>query len=203
MGKHGNTTKKDDFFGKRRRARSTRTIMLLFLAVLVAGSVAAVFHMPATAKTYQVVALECTAVAPEGSKYADFFVHIHNDDCFDEYGELVCPLEEIEPHVHDAECYTTVQNLICGETESDGHMHTEECYTRVQGELICTLSTEPVYNEDGAIIAEGHVHTDECYAWTNELTCGMQEGEGAHHHTDQCYEYVTKLSCRYSRDSAG
>ena len=46
MGKHGNTTKKDDFFGKGRRARSTRTIMLLFLAVLVAGSVAAVFHIP-------------------------------------------------------------------------------------------------------------------------------------------------------------
>ena len=178
---------------KRRQVR--HLALVLVLALLVAAAVGGIFHLPAVAKTYQKTVLACTAVPPTGPGYAGFFVHVHNDDCFDENGNLVCPLPEIKPHVHDESCYTTTAVLVCTLPESDGHQHTEDCYTLVKGDLICEESTEPVYNADGAIIAEGHVHTDECFEWNKELSCGMEEGDGAHHHNDSCFEYVTTLTC--------
>lgn len=172
--------------------------MLLCLAILVAVGVAGIFHLPATAKTYQVTRLTCSAVPPEGPASADFFVHIHNDDCYDAEGRLVCPLPEIRPHRHMSDCYITSRELVCGIPESDGHQHTADCYTRVKGDLICELSTEAVLDEEGNVLEEGHVHTDECYAWYDELICGMEEGEGAHHHDDSCYETYTTLICGMS-----
>ena len=178
---------------KRRQVR--HLALVLVLAVLVAAGVGGLFHLPAIAKTYQKTVLACTAVPPTGPGYAGFFVHVHNDDCVDENGNLVCPLPEIKPHIHDESCYTTTAVLVCTLPESDGHHHTEDCYTLVKGDLICEESTEPKYNADGAIIAEGHVHTDECFEWNKELSCGKEEGEGAHHHNDSCFEYVTTLTC--------
>ncbi len=180
---------------KEKQRHSRYLALTLVLAVLVAAGVGGLFHQPAVAKTYQITALTCTAEAPVGLGYAGFFVHTHNEDCFDENGNLVCPLPEIKAHVHDETCYTTTAVQTCGHTESDGHQHTEACYTRVQGDLICEQSTEPVLDEAGNVLAEGHVHTDECFAWTEELSCGMEEGEGAHHHSESCFEYVTSLSC--------
>ena len=140
-----------------RNKRGARNALLLCLAILVVAGVAGIFHMPATAKTYQVTQLTCTAVPPEGPAYADFFVHIHNDDCFDANGNLVCPLPEVRPHRHTAECFVTTRTLICVIPKSDGHQHTADCYTRVRGDLICTLSTEPVLDEEGNVLKEGHV----------------------------------------------
>jgi len=180
---------------KAKRRHGWYLAVMLVLAVLVTVGVGGLFHQPAVAKTYQVTALTCTAEAPVGPGYAGYFVHKHNEDCFNGNGNLVCPLPEIKAHVHDETCYTTTAVQTCGLAESDGHQHTEACYTRVQGDLICKQSTEPVLDEAGNVLAEGHVHTDECFAWTEELTCGMEEGEGAHHHNDSCFEYVTSLSC--------
>ncbi|MBQ7437392.1 MAG: LPXTG cell wall anchor domain-containing protein [Oscillospiraceae bacterium] len=175
--------------------RRWHVVLLVCLALVVTAGVAGVFHLPAIAKTYQVTQLTCAAVPPEGPAYADFFVHIHNDDCFDANGNLVCPMPEIRPHRHTADCYTTTRTLICAVPESDGHQHTAACYTPVRGDLICELSTEPVLDEEGNVLEEGHVHTDECFAWTEELTCGMEAGEGAHHHDNSCYQTVTALTC--------
>ena len=181
---------------KARRRHGWYLAVMLVLAVLVTAGVGGLFHQPAVAKTYQVTALTCTAEAPVGPCYAGYFVHTHNEeDCFDGNGVLVCPLPEIKAHVHDETCYTTTAVQTCGLAESDGHQHTEACYTRVRGDLICGKSTEPVLDEAGNVPAEGHVHTDECFAWTEELTCGIEAGEGAHHHSDSCFEYVTSLSC--------
>ena len=178
-----------------KRRRGWYLALTLVLAVLVTAGVGGLFHQPAVAKTYQVTALTCTAEAPAGPGYAGYFVHTHNEDCFDENETLVCPLPEIKAHVHDETCYTTTAVQTCGLAESDGHQHTEACYTRVRGDLICEKSTDPVLDEAGNVLAEGHVHTDECFAWTEDLTCGMEEGEGAHHHNDSCFEYVTRLTC--------
>ena len=178
-----------------KRRRGWYLALTLVLAVLVTAGVGGLFHQPAVAKTYQVTALTCTAEAPAGPGYAGYFVHTHNEDCFDGIGNLVCPLPEIKAHVHDETCYTTTAVQTCGLAESDGHQHTEACYTRVRGDLICEKSTDPVLDEAGNVLAEGHVHTDECFAWTEDLTCGMEEGEGAHHHNDSCFEYVTRLTC--------
>jgi len=178
-----------------KRRRGWYLALTLVLAVLVTAGVGGLFHQPAVAKTYQVTALTCTAEAPVGPGYAGFFVHTHNEDCFDENETLVCPLPEIKAHVHDETCYTTTSVQTCGLAESDGHQHSEACYTRVRGDLICGKSTEPVLDEAGNVLEEGHVHTDECFAWTEELTCGLEAGEGAHHHNESCFEYVTNLTC--------
>ena len=178
-----------------RNKRGARNALLLCLAILVVAGVAGIFHMPAIAKTYQVTQLTCTAVPPEGPAYADFFVHIHNDDCVDADGNLDCPLPEIRPHRHAADCYTTTRTLVCAVPESNGHRHTAGCYTRVRGDQICERSTEPVLDEEGNVLEEGHVHTDECFAWTEELTCGLEAGEGAHHHDESCFETITALTC--------
>lgn len=101
--------------------------------------------------------------------YADYAVHTHQEDyCYDGDGNLICELAQLEVHEHDDSCYQEDSVLVCGETENEGHQHSEDCYTSVQGDLICE-------NED-----ETHEHTDECYEWSQELTCGMKEGEGAH-----------------------
>ena len=169
--------------------------LLVCLSLLVAAGIAGIFHLPATTKTYQVRELTCTAVPPTGEACADFFVHVHNDDCYDGDGSLVCPLPEIKPHRHTEDCYSASRVLVCGLPESDGHRHTADCYTSVRGDLVCELSTEPVLDEEGNVLEEGHVHTDECYEWHDELTCGMEEGQGAHHHDDSCYQTETTLSC--------
>ena len=177
------------------RKRRWQTGLLLCLSLLVTAGIAGLFHLPAFAKTYQVRELTCSAMPPVGEADASFFVHVHNDDCYDSYGNLVCPLPEIKPHRHTEDCYTSTSVLICGLPESDGHQHTAECYTPVRGELICELSTEPVLDEGGNVLEEGHVHTDECYEWHDELTCGMEEGQGAHHHDDNCYQTEVTLIC--------
>lgn len=180
---------------KAKRRHGWYLAVMLVLAVLVTVGVGGLFHQPAVAKTYQVTVLTCTAEAPAGPGYAGYFVHTHNEDCFDENETLVCPLPEIKAHVHDETCYTTTSVQTCGLAESDGHQHSEACYTRVRGDLICGKSTKPVLDEAGNVLEEEHVHTDECFAWTEELTCGMEAGEGAHHHNESCFEYVTNLSC--------
>ncbi len=152
--------------------------VLLLLSILVSYGTVSALKLPGVARTHSARVLRCV---DEGQLVA----HVHNDDCYDEDGELVCPLEERELHQHTEECYTLELVLVCGEEESEGHTHTEECYTRVRGELICD-------NED-----EDHEHDDNCYEWDEELTCGMEEGEGAHTHTEDCYEEQEVLTCGY------
>ena len=53
-------------------------------------------------------------------------------------------------------------------------MHPAESLAR---ELVCGI-------EESA----GHIHDESCYDESNNLICGMQEGEGAHSHTDECYD---------------
>ena len=170
--------------------------LLICLALVVTIGVGAIFHQTGVAKTYQKAVLTCTAEPQSGPGYAGFFVHTHNADCYDEHGNLACTLEEIEAHVHDESCYTTARELVCTVPESEGHVHTEECYSSVRGELTCGQEeSEPILDEEGNILEEGHVHTNDCYIWTQELSCGLQEGDGAHHHDEACYQDVTRLTC--------
>ena len=178
------------------RRRTAYVSLLICLALVVTIGVGAVFHQTGVAKTYQKAVLTCAAEPQTGPGYAGFFVHTHNDDCFDENGDLWCQLPEIQAHMHDESCHTTARELVCTVPESDGHVHTEECYSPVRGELTCGLEeSEPILDEEGNILEEGHIHTDDCYTWTQELSCGMQEGDGAHHHDEACYQEVTILSC--------
>ena len=157
---------------------------LLCLSLVVIAGIYSVLSRNAIAMTRKVTVLDCSYAAPVGEGYAGYAVHIHNEDCFDGDGELVCPLPEIYPHVHSVDCYEITTSLICGLQESPGHVHNDSCYTLIRGERICGL------DED-----EEHVHSDDCYEWQRELSCGIEEGAGAHTHTDACYETTAIQIC--------
>ena len=150
-------------------------------------------------------------------------VHIHGPECYDESGQLVCPiaapLEEVDTHAlictipegdgahtHSEECYDESGQLICQKEESEGHLHGPLCYDN--WELICTIPEgdgahtheEACYDESGQLIcqkeeSEGHLHGPLCYDnW--ELICTIPEGDGAHTHEEACYDESGQLICQ-------
>ena len=83
----------------------------------------------------------------------EMLAHMHNDDCYDADGNLVCTLPEQEIHEHTDLCYTWTRELTCGMEESEEHTHTEDCYTLVRGDLVCGKEEA----------AETHIHGAECF----------------------------------------
>lgn len=125
--------------------------------------------------------------------YADFVVHSHDSSCYDANGSLVCPLPEVKEHIHSESCYALPLE--------EGHTHTEACYMTERGELLCpleeghthvetcyTLSTDPVCQKE-----EGHSHDESCFAADGTLLCGIPERED-HIHSDSCYGMI--LACQ-------
>ena len=154
--------------------------LLLCLSLIVGfGTVTALTH-EGEALTHQKKVLECSYVAPTGEGYAGYCAHVHNDDCYDANGQLVCPLPEIEAHYHTDACWKTEKELVCGLGESAGHVHTDSCYARGE-ELICGLEE-----------TEGHTHGHDCYVWYTDLVCG-QYVYPEHWHDDNCYNWYTDL----------
>ena len=197
-----------------RKAHKRRVAMFLCLAILVGLGTTAVLRETGVAMTHTEKVLDCQLELPSGEGYADYVVHVHNDDCYDADGNLVCQLPEIPAHVHTEDCYTTERILICGQEEAGGHVHTDACYTRVRGELLCGQEeseghqhTEACYTKvRGELIctdeSEEHEHSDACYAWSNELSCGQEERQG-HSHSDDCYAWSTELTCGQEEGAAG
>ena len=180
--------------------------VLLILALAAFLSTTAILSKNAETMTKKGMVLDCHYHIQTGEGYAGYVVHVHNEDCYDAAGNLVCELPEIPGHVHDESCWGTENVLTCGLEESDGHVHEESCYGLVRGNLVCGLEeASHAHNEScysvvrGELVcgleeSEDHQHTDECYLWTEELTCGLEETEG-HVHTDDCYEWVEGLVC--------
>ena len=149
-----------------------------------------------------------------------FVPHVHDMDCYDEAGELICGISERYIHVHDDLCYdqgnlaclleespwnpeeeaVQEQVLICDLPETSGHMHTDACYTvtyLTDEEPVCGLKEGGhVHTEDcyGPVLIceEEHEHTDECYA--EGLVCHLEEGT-EHVHTLSCYPSIRELTC--------
>ena len=103
----------------------------LVLSVTVVLGTAAALKLYGQALTHKVKVLDCQVKAHEHTDecyvydeeagedvpacgYADYLVHVHNDDCYDQNGRLVCPLEEIKPHKHTDECFEERRVLVCG-----------------------------------------------------------------------------------------
>ena len=140
--------------------------------------------------------------------YSTEYFHTHDQYCYDDYGNLICPLMENPPHFHTGSCYTTVQELACGMEVGEGaHVHTDACYTQVRGQTpICGQNENPGHQHTDACYADllvcgkeesaGHQHTNACY--TTRLSCGREESDG-HRHTDSCY--VARLSCGQEESS--
>ena len=157
-----------------RRKRAQWVAVFLRLAVLVIAATGGIFHLTAITKTHQKKVLTCTTQPQYGEGYAGYFIHTHNDDCFDEDRNLICPLPEISAHEHSDSCYTTYRTLTCTVPESDDHQHSDECY-ETGTELTCH---QPVL----------HTHDASCYD-NGILVCGLLELT-VHVHGPECFTMV-------------
>lgn len=111
---------------------------------------------------------------------ADFVVHSHNEDCYQD-GLLICTLPEIAEHAHTEECSAQGEENACTLNEVALHTHDETCYDE-NDKLVC-----------GKLEVLEHVHTTECFKVTNTseesiLVCGKTE----HTHNDSCYPKVVE-----------
>ncbi len=133
-------------------------------------------------------------------------LHIHNDNCYDEEGNLVCGHEVT--HLHQLDCYDEEGNLICGfEEEAEAHEHGAGCYDE-EGNLTCGYEDAKdhehdadCYDEEGNLICgyEGmkdHQHSGSCYDEEGNLICGY-EGAKDHEHDAECYDIFGNLICGY------
>ncbi len=59
--------------------------------------------------------------------FADFVVHTHDDNCYDDNGVLWCELPEIQEHEHAEICYEVLDII----DEDEQHVHTAACYGEV------------------------------------------------------------------------
>ena len=97
--------------------------VLALLAVVVALGVTMGLRRNGRAATVTETVLDCHAAAG--------VAHTHNADCYDG-GDLVCPLQERELHVHDDSCYDEEGNLVCGKEEAaEQHVHGAGCFKTV------------------------------------------------------------------------
>lgn len=137
--------------------------------------------------------------------------HTHTDACYAWVrGELICtiptePVQAEEPVQAGEEPAPTGEETIpAGETPA-AHEHTDACYAWVPGELICTLSSEPVPAEPQLIcgLAETipHQHSDACLNEADALACGLLELR-EHVHTEACFRTVEEepLTCTLPED---
>ncbi len=165
--------------------RVTRAFPLLLIATLLltAGFLPGMRPV-ASAETATGRVLDCPYTPKQGEGYAGFYVHQHNEDCFDDSGELVCPLPEIPYHIHDAGCFEQRDVLVCGKEGRIGHAHSILCYD-LRPVLTCTLKETVL-----------HQHDDSCYTTDADgkrvLTCGLPELE-EHIHSDACFRALDEL----------
>ena len=157
---------------KARRNGRRYVAVLLCLSIIVGLGTFSLLSKEGEALTHQKKVLDCPVV-----QSGEAVAHVHNEDCYDSDGNLVCLLPEIAAHVHTEDCFQTVEELVCGLEENPGHVHTEDCYA-LTDELVCGLEE-----------SEGHFHTDDCYLWYTDYVCG-QGDDPDHIHDDTCLGLV-------------
>ena len=162
--------------------RQNAYLRLLALAAVAVAIVVAIGLMQnGVAMVHTEVVLDCHATPG--------VAHTHNVDCYDDNGNLVCPLPEVELHTHDDSCYRETRTLVCQIPEQPAHQHDDSCYDE-DGTLVCGLEA-----------TEGHTHTDACYVVSRTLTCGLDEVTEEHVHGPGCFKTVTVNEGAGSGDS--
>ena len=107
---------------RERQSQRRWLIVFLSLAMFVATSVISTLSRAGEAMTRVERVLVCTC---ESGTVA----HIHNDDCYDEFGALVCSLAELDGHLHEENCYDENGELICEIAEGE-YFHEHNAYCR-------------------------------------------------------------------------
>ncbi len=133
--------------------------------------------------------------------------HVHDEDCYDKDGRLICEVPQLEEHVHNKDCFKTVEltdeEIAALNAGAKLHIHHEDCYDE-DGELICGhyethIHGPKCYNRDGELICghdEAHVHDSDCYDRDGELICGLEVV--VHEHDEDCYDENGKLICDHA-----
>ena len=91
-------------------------------------------------------------------------VHVHDENCYDSDGNLICQIPEVTEHQHDETCFPTEEAteetvLVCEEQE---HIHTDSCQDEPQAE-----EAEEAPTSAAGTIGEA---LDGDYAYISQLT---------------------------------
>lgn len=114
-------------------------VAFAMVAIAVSLSVAYTLRQGGLAFTREVQVLDCS--------YDGEAVHTHDAYCYDEDGNLVCTMPEMELHVHDDDCYDEEGNLICGmDAYTHEHVHGSGCFTTI---TVTEDDPEEAYDEYG------------------------------------------------------
>lgn len=136
--------------------------------------------------------------------------HVHTEECYSQTDAevmrtLACPVISQNPviHTHDENCYDEAGNLICQLPETEAHTHTDACCTE-ERVVVCGMAetadsfgdgSEAFTDSDSTFSdGESHVHTEACYETKRVLSCGKQEVI-PHTHTEECYDENGNLIC--------
>jgi TQXA domain-containing protein len=109
---------------------------------------------------------------------ADVIVHKHDENCYDESGNLICPLAEVAAHTHTKDCYPAASSE---ETAEQSTEVTDE--TPSAEETDSSVSPAPTCGQEEIIL---HSHDNSCYDASGALTCGLPVVV-AHQHTSDCF----------------
>ncbi len=140
---------------------------------------------------------ELVPVEPEflcASLSGEEFLHTHEDLCYGEDGELICPLTERKAHVHTEACRTREKGeQLCQKPETEGHVHTDSCYEEIPSQEVPTASASSADEPERKLVcgqeeAEPHTHKDTCFAWTEKVTCDIVDPE-THEHSQDCLDW--------------
>ena len=145
--------------------RRRRILLTLFasIAVAIVIGVAYVLTQGGRAMNVPERVLNCPV--------AGTVAHQHDASCYDDEGNLVCVLPELEYHVHDDSCYEEQTVLVCGQEESEEHTHTDDCY-EVTRELVCGKEE----------VTETHQHGPGCF---EDVSVKMPEQAFEHKFSDK------------------
>ena len=134
------------------------------VALVLATGVAFALRRNGRAATHQEQVLSCPVTGT--------VAHTHDGSCYDDNGNLVCALPEVEFHVHDDSCYEEETTLVCGLEEGEEHVHTDACY-QTERTLVC----------DKDEVTEAHQHGAGCFE-TVEVAGSMPEQVFEHRFVD-------------------
>ena len=127
--------------------------------------------------------------------YDSLGVHVHEADCLDAEGILICGEADYLVHTHSGECYDAEGVLMCGLPKVEEHEHTEDCYGIVETEPAETEATEGTLPEDGEGDAEAEATEpampedgEEDTVAALELICDKEVIVLHSHDEEDCYE---------------
>ena len=182
---------------KRGRHRKYWKNIFTTLAVIVVFCTTYALILPAITKTRDVFCGQ-EAHKHEAACYTDVLIcdidespeegldeeyHVHEEDCYSETTNLICPITSQEGHTHAEECKQVERVRICNLEENEEHIHEDACYENREI-LICDQEEE-----------EPHVHEELCYETVHYVSCEKEEimPIEKHLHSEQCYE--KKMVC--------